>query len=32
MLHKEQNAHISDLNEALWDVEQVHYGIFETGL
>ena len=26
------NVHISVLNGALWDMEQVHSGIYETGL
>ena len=32
MLHSEQKCvHISVLNEALWDMEQVHSGIYEQG-
>ena len=33
MLRSElRNVHISILNRALWDMEQVHYGIYEIGL
>ena len=27
-----RNVHISVLNGVLWDMEQVHYGIYENGL
>ena len=27
-----RNVHISFLNRALWDMEQLHYGIHEIGL
>ena len=27
-----RNVHISVLTEALWDIEEVHYGICEIGL
>ena len=28
---KNRNVHIAVLNGALWDMEQVHYGICEIG-